>query len=291
MSWVQSCLRGAAVAALGLLVPACPKCPQGFHQVVFDHGGFNRTLHRADEPNTPLDTTLDVVTSHKYAFKVTGTSHVALQPPFGPNGIEGSTAGEGAPAPSMPLGALLGVVDRKYYFIGASMTTTFQSAGRLYVMLNFPPPGSAPPSPQPAPPNTVFMDLDMRVGISETKCVKDDQPVVDPEPKPAALTWSQVYTQYFGPKTPGHCQDCHTGAPGRPNFGYTQQEMYAELKAIALLDGGGNARLVDSTTSPLSWCNNVNASLGDMPKDLPASLNPTACGAVRSWVDAGALNN
>lgn len=104
-----------------------------------------------------------------------------------------------------------------------------------------------------------------------------------------APTWTQLYNQYFGPATPGHCSGtggCHTNLRGGFRCGTNKNECYAGLVAAGLIDTASPAqsKLVIDGESPLAWFG------GGMPIDNPAP-NPAAAAAVKAWVTAGAQND
>jgi hypothetical protein len=268
------------VVLLAVFLPACPKCPTGFHRVVTRVDPRDLQIRQFDVGNLPMDTGLDVVETQTYDFTATGTIklHETGQS-FGPNGSN-ETPKEGSPAPGGARGALIGVVADKYYYLGARMVTTFSPGGRLHVIVNEPPPAPAPPSPVPAPPNSVSLNIDLHVDISEGRCIKDDEP--DPPPPPPPKTWSEVYTTYFAAGTPGNCTGCHMNQPGRPNFGSSAATMWSALSTDGYLPGGAKTRI----DFVLRWC----TATGTMPKNNPAE-NAAGCAAVQSWLNAGALNN
>ncbi|MDF2692451.1 MAG: hypothetical protein K0S65_834, partial [Labilithrix sp.] len=105
----------------------------------------------------------------------------------------------------------------------------------------------------------------------------------------AAPTWTQLYAQYFGPGTPGHCSGtggCHTNLRGGFRCGTNKDTCFAGLVAAGLVDPQNpeQSRIADPAASPLSWFG------GGMPIDNPTP-NPAAAAAVKAWVDAGTPNN
>lgn len=109
-------------------------------------------------------------------------------------------------------------------------------------------------------------------------------------PSPVEVpTWTQLYTQYFGPNTPGHCSGtggCHTNLRGGFKCGTTPNDCYEGLVAAQLIDftHPSASRLIDENESPLAWFG------GSMPLDNLAP-NPAAAAAVKAWVEAGARND
>lgn len=283
----------AGLACLTLLftlsAAGCPPCPSGFHQVVETLGDGTYDFTSPTAPGLMVDSGHDVTTNVSYAFVVNGRFTLPDGRSAEANGIPDVAAGEGAPSPGLPLGALLAHVAGTDYYVGAKISTPFQQPGRLMFRLNLPP---DPPftGTGPRPPNAVTTDLHISWRSSRTSCVKDgEEPVPQPEPEPQpAVTWSTVYTTYFAAGTIGKCQNCHAGpaTATRPYFGTSADEMYTGLQNAALLNGGGAARLGDGATSPLIWCN----PNGTMPRGA-LTPNDEACKAVRSWLAAGAQKN
>ncbi|MBX3223655.1 MAG: PQQ-binding-like beta-propeller repeat protein [Labilithrix sp.] len=105
----------------------------------------------------------------------------------------------------------------------------------------------------------------------------------------AAPTWTELYAQYFGPGTPGHCSGtggCHTNLRGGFKCGTNKNDCFAGLVAAGLVDPQNptQSSLAAPGESPLVWLG------GSMPIDNPAP-NPAAAAAVKAWVAAGAQNN
>lgn len=105
----------------------------------------------------------------------------------------------------------------------------------------------------------------------------------------AAPTWTQIYAQYIGPGTPGHCSGtggCHT--PSRAGFkcGTSKSECYAGLVQAGLVTpaNGSQSPIGLVGQSPLVWLG------GGMPLD-DDTPNPAAGAAVQAWVAAGAKND
>lgn len=104
-----------------------------------------------------------------------------------------------------------------------------------------------------------------------------------------APTWTELYTQYFGPGTPGHCSGtggCHTNLRGGFKCGTNKDECFAGLVAAGLVDplNPTASSIGEVGASPLVWLG------GSMPIDAPAP-NPAAAAAVKAWVAAGARND
>ena len=111
-----------------------------------------------------------------------------------------------------------------------------------------------------------------------------------PDPPP---TYSELYTRYFAPGTPGHC--ANSGCHGDPNHviwlcGTTKDACYAGMTSLdAGLINTAVPRLsliADPVNSPLSW---VNPD-GPMPMDKPGPF-PEGRDAILAWIAAGAPND
>lgn len=105
----------------------------------------------------------------------------------------------------------------------------------------------------------------------------------------AAPTWTQIYAQYIGPGTPGHCSGtggCHTNNRGGFKCGTTKADCYSGMVAAGLIDtvNGTQSAIGKVGQSPLAWLG------GGMPLDNDAP-NPAAAAAIQAWVAAGAKNN
>jgi hypothetical protein len=103
-------------------------------------------------------------------------------------------------------------------------------------------------------------------------------------------TWTALYTNFFGPGTPGHCGNsgCHSGPQPQAGFscGATKATCYAGMVSFGLVNPSAPAssRLGDPGSSPLAWFNGI------MPFDNP-SPNPAGAAAITAWLAAGAPNN
>jgi hypothetical protein len=111
-------------------------------------------------------------------------------------------------------------------------------------------------------------------------------------PSAAAPTYSQLYTRYFAPGTPGHCADenCH----GQVAFnvwrcGNSKETCFEGMVSAGLIDTGNalNSRLGNSRLSPLRWINNDS---GSMPADNFSPFNEGR-DAILAWISACAPNN
>lgn len=110
------------------------------------------------------------------------------------------------------------------------------------------------------------------------------------EPPP---TYSELYTRYFAPGTPGHC--AMAGCHGDPKHliwlcGTDKDTCYAGMTSpeAGLINTMVPRRslIINQELSPLSWFN----PLGPMPYDHPGPF-PEGRDAIRAWVAAGALND
>jgi hypothetical protein len=105
----------------------------------------------------------------------------------------------------------------------------------------------------------------------------------------SAPTWTQIYAQYIGPGTPGHCSGtggCHTNVRGGFKCGANKNDCYAGMVAAGLVKttNGAQSPIGIPGQSPLAWLG------GAMPLDNDAP-NAAGAAAVQAWVAAGALNN
>lgn len=104
-----------------------------------------------------------------------------------------------------------------------------------------------------------------------------------------AMTWTKLYTEFFGPGTPGHCSGtggCHTNIRGGFKCGTNKDTCYAGLVAAGLVNttNPSASPLASEAESPLVWFG------GGMPLDNP-DPNPAAAAAVKAWIQAGAPND
>lgn len=104
-----------------------------------------------------------------------------------------------------------------------------------------------------------------------------------------APTWTQIYAQYIGPGTPGHCSGtggCHTNLRAGFKCGVSKAECYAGMVQAGLVTpaNGAQSPIGLPGQSPLAWLG------GGMPLDNDVA-NATAAAAVQAWVAAGAQNN
>jgi hypothetical protein len=124
-------------------------------------------------------------------------------------------------------------------------------------------------------------------GMPDTGATQDagsDAPVQGGTP-----TWTQIYANWMGPGTPGHCSGtggCHTNIRGGFKCGTSKTDCYSGLVAAGLITPGNPAQspLGKEGDSPLAWLG------GGMPLDNDAP-NPAGAAAIKAWVQAGAPNN
>jgi hypothetical protein len=118
----------------------------------------------------------------------------------------------------------------------------------------------------------------------------DEGALKAPAPKPGpAPTWTQVYEDFFGPGTPGHCsgvRGCHITVRAGFKCGQSAAECFTGLVDAGLVTpaNGTQSPIGIPGQSPLAWFGGV------MPKDN-AVPNAKAAAAVAAWVAAGAKNN
>ena len=110
------------------------------------------------------------------------------------------------------------------------------------------------------------------------------------EPPP---TYSELYTRYFAPGTPGHC--AKAGCHGDPDHqiwlcGTTKDTCYAGMTSpdAGLINTAVPrlSRIADPVNSPLSWI----SPNGAMPFGQPGPF-PEGRDAILAWIDAGARND
>jgi len=93
----------------------------------------------------------------------------------------------------------------------------------------------------------------------------------------AAPTWSQLYSNYFGPNTAGDCVSCH-GSGVSPTF-TSASSMCSAMKSYGVI-GNGTAHF----ETVLKWFNQNGI--------MPQNNNPTPANAVAditAWENAGAV--
>ncbi len=127
-----------------------------------------------------------------------------------------------------------------------------------------------------------------------------ESPSNDPAPDAAACTppanataptFTELFTKYFAPNTPGHCATagCHAD-PGHATWscGPTKDTCYAGMVGIQLIDPANPklSKIADPKRSPLSWIN----PNGGMPQDAVAAF-PEGHDAILAWAAACAPNN
>lgn len=107
-----------------------------------------------------------------------------------------------------------------------------------------------------------------------------------------ALTYTELFAQYFAPGTPGHCATagCHAD-PGHNVWlcGTSKESCYAGMVNVGLINPAKPqaSMIIDPTLSPLTW---IDPAGGNMPLDAPGA-NAAGRDAIRAWVAAGAQNN
>ena len=114
----------------------------------------------------------------------------------------------------------------------------------------------------------------------------------DKTPGQAAPTYSELYTSYFAPGTPGHCATagCHAD-PAHTTWlcGASKGDCYAGMVSIGLIDLSNptQSRIANVQRSDLVW---VNPTSGSMPFDDQVA-NDKGRDAITAWVAAGAQDN
>ena len=105
-----------------------------------------------------------------------------------------------------------------------------------------------------------------------------------------APTYTQLFTRYFAPGTPGHCatSSCHLDASNGWACGTTKDTCYAGMLSIGLINPGNPkaSTIGDPRSSPLRWIN-LN---GPMPQDAVMPFDEGR-DAILAWVAACAQND
>ena len=146
-------------------------------------------------------------------------------------------------------------------------------------------------------PNHVICGLLLLAALALAACGSDSTGTPDAiascVPSAPAPTYSELFTKYFAPGTPGHC--ANNGCHGGPSFyiwecGLTKDSCYRGMSsAMARLIDTQNpaaSQIGDPKSSPISW---VNPG-GQMPYDTPGAF-PEGRDAILAWVAACAQNN
>jgi hypothetical protein len=112
-------------------------------------------------------------------------------------------------------------------------------------------------------------------------------------PSSSAPTYTELYTRYFAPGTPGHCatSGCHGGA----NYniwlcGTDKETCFRGMSTQAGLIDTSNptaSKIADPRSSPLIWIDPTN---GVMPQDALGPF-PEGRDAILAWVAACAQDN
>jgi hypothetical protein len=107
-----------------------------------------------------------------------------------------------------------------------------------------------------------------------------------------ALTYTQLFAQFFAPGTPGHCATAGCHADPDHNVwlcGTTKDSCYPGMVGVGLIDVAHpeHSMIADPTLSPLTW---IDPAGGNMPFDAPGQ-NAAGRAAILNWVAAGAQNN
>jgi hypothetical protein len=106
----------------------------------------------------------------------------------------------------------------------------------------------------------------------------------------SAPTYTQLYTKYFAPSTPGHCatSECHLDGVQGWTCGLDKNTCYKGMVDIGLINTKVPAASVigDPKRSLLSWIN----PNGTMPQDAVGQF-PEGRDAILAWVAACAQNN
>jgi hypothetical protein len=106
----------------------------------------------------------------------------------------------------------------------------------------------------------------------------------------SAPTYTELYTRYFAPNTPGHCAttDCHLDGVQGWACGLNKATCYKGMVDIGLINPSAptTSLLGDPKRSLLSWVN----PFGSMPQDAVGPF-PEGRDAILAWVAACAQND
>ncbi len=140
----------------------------------------------------------------------------------------------------------------------------------------------------PSGPDASVHDASAPDGSAPADASSRDAQADGAPPPPPAMTWTKLYTSYFGPGTPGHCGNsgCHSTTRAGFKCGATKTTCFSGLVAAGLVSttNPSSSTLGNPQQSPLAWFG------GPMPKDN-AVANPAAAQAVTAWLTAGAHND
>ncbi len=113
---------------------------------------------------------------------------------------------------------------------------------------------------------------------------------------PASGTFSDVYENWLGPSTPGHCSDtyCHNLSTSKGSkasgfvCGSTKTDCFNGLVKAGLVNTAtpGSSVLGTPASTPLSWYGQG----GGMPAD-EAMTNAAGAAAITAWINAGAQDD
>jgi PQQ-like domain len=101
------------------------------------------------------------------------------------------------------------------------------------------------------------------------------------------VTFTELYQNWIGPQTPGHCSNtsCHQNLRGGFRCGDSKASCFQGLVTAGLvLPANPKASRLGASDSPLSWFG------GGMPLDNPVA-NPKGAAAVTNWLANGAKND
>jgi hypothetical protein len=126
----------------------------------------------------------------------------------------------------------------------------------------------------------------LRTGAEPDASAPDAGGTSDGGPVGPAPTFTEIFRDFLGPGTPGHCTSCHARSVGGFRCGTTKADCYAGLVAFGLISPQAplQSLMIEDGASPVSWFG------GTMPEDAPEP-NERARAAVTAWVEAGARND
>lgn len=115
-----------------------------------------------------------------------------------------------------------------------------------------------------------------------------------PDPNSTAPTYTQLYTKFFAPGTPGHCATpgCHADQ-GHVIWlcGTSAAQCYQGMVGEGLINPNNPAAsaIGSATASPIFWVN-MSAPI-PMPADASSTPNAAGKAAIQAWVANCAQNN
>jgi hypothetical protein len=137
-----------------------------------------------------------------------------------------------------------------------------------------------------------FMLVLAACGSSSSSSAGPDAAAPCAPPSGGAPTYTELFTRYFAPGTPGHCANdaCHNGNFNIWECGFTKDSCYQGMVMAGIINTTTSnptaSPIGDPKLSPLRWIN----PNGPMPFDTPGPF-PEGRDAILAWVAACAQNN